>query len=254
MTQIFYDGSYEGWLTAVYDIYEHKLGDVVFSTQEGFASYLFAESHTIISDAVKADRVLRGLRKKLSQEAVRRIYRTFLSEVEQSEEIMLRFARHVFASDHNVEGDFGNSAVWDLRKASRIVKRESHRMKAFVRFKLTSDGLYYAVIEPDCNVLPLIRSHFKSRYADQRWLIYDAKRRYGLYYDLQDVTTVQLHFHDGAAATASMPAICDEREDFFQELWRRYFSSTNIEARKNMKLHLQHMPKRYWKNLTEKNG
>ncbi|WP_340696552.1 DUF4130 domain-containing protein [Flavobacterium gyeonganense] len=35
-------------------------------------------------------------------------------------------------------------------------------------------------------------------------------------------------------------------------MWRRYFSSVTIESRKNMKLHIQHMPKRYWKNLIEK--
>lgn len=254
MIQVVYDGTYEGWLTAVFEIYDFKFNDVTFRTEDRPSVSLFTETHTVITDQQKALRVLNGLKAKLTADGVLRLYRTFLSEVEQSEEIMLQFVLHVFNSKVNIEGDFGNSAVWNLRKAARIVKRESHRMKAFVRFKLTKDGLYYALIEPDCNVLPLIKSHFKSRYADQRWLIYDAKRKYGIYYDLETVSTVQLHFHDTKGATADLTEICDEQEDFFQELWRRYFSSTNIEARKNMKLHLQHMPKRYWKNLIEKNG
>ena len=33
---------------------------------------------------------------------------------------------------------------------------------------------------------------------------------------------------------------------------KNYFKSTNIVARKNTKLHTQHVPKRYWKYLTEK--
>lgn len=254
MTQVDYDGTYEGWLTAVFEIYEYKLTDITFGTQDYSSSSLFTESHTVITDEQKAKRVLNGLKAKLSADGLLRIYRTFLSEVDRSEEIMLRFVYHVFASKANVEGDFSNSDVWNLRKAARIVKRESHRMKAFVRFKLTKDGLYYALIEPDCNVLPLIKSHFKSRYADQRWLIYDAKRKYGIYYDLETLSTVQLQFHVANSASANLKEICEEQEDFFQELWRRYFSSTNIEARKNLKLHLQHMPRRYWKNLIEKNG
>ena len=49
-------------------------------------------------------------------------------------------------------------------------------MEAFVRFQCTKDQLYYAIIQPDYNVLPLISKHFEKRYADQRWLIYDIRR------------------------------------------------------------------------------
>ncbi len=58
-------------------------------------------------------------------------------------------------------------------------------MEAFVRFQLIKDGLYYATVQPDYNVLPLILKHFKDRYADQRWLIYDTLRKYGILYDLE---------------------------------------------------------------------
>jgi len=38
----------------------------------------------------------------------------------------------------------------------------------------------------------------------------------------------------------------------YQKLWSEYFDHTNIKERKNTKLHTQHVPKRYWKYLTEK--
>ena len=41
-------------------------------------------------------------------------------------------------------------------------------------------------------------------------------------------------------------------EKKYQTLWQRYFVKTGIPERKNMKLHIQWMPKRYWKYLTEK--
>lgn len=252
MVQVIYDGSFEGWLSAVFEIYELKLKEVVFAKEQPTTALLFSTTHLVITDIEKAKRVAAGLQKRLSEEGYKRIYSTFLSEVYQAEDMMFRFVSYALSSSRNIEEDFGNSAVWDIRKTARITRRESHRMKAFVRFKLTKDDLYYAIIEPDCDVLPLIENHFKSRYADQRWLIYDTKRKYGIYYDLEIVSTVQLEFNADANSSKFLAEICDSEEEFFQNLWLQYFTHVNIESRKNTRLHLKHMPKRYWKNLTEK--
>lgn len=252
MTQIIYDGTYEGWLTAVFEIYEYKLKDVVFSKDEISDSFLFSNTHFVLTDQNKAKRVLNGLKERLSQSGFHNLYFAFMSEVNLIEETLFRFAEYVFSSSKNIEGDLSRNEVLNVRKAAHLTGKESHRMKAFVRFKLTKDELYYAIVEPDCDVLPLIQKHFKDRYADQRWLIYDSKRKYGIYYDLQNVSTVQIEFDSKSAASNSLAEINDEGEEFFQNLWRNYFSSVNIESRKNTKLHIKHMPKRYWKNLTEK--
>jgi probable DNA metabolism protein len=251
MTSIVYDGTYEGWLTAIFDIYAYKLADVVFTKHEAGTAFLFGATHSVITDEQKADRVLLGLQKRLSAEGLNRLYKTYLSDMNRSEDVMWRFVSHVFASPQNVEEDYAHPAVWEVNQAAKRVKREAHRMEAFVRFKLTNDQLYYAIIEPDCDVLPLISAHFESRYADQRWLIYDAKRRYGIYYDLKTVTTVTIELQYGRATSRLIAEISDEDEAFYQELWRRYFKSVTIEARKNKRLQLQHMPRRYWKHLTE---
>ena len=252
MTTLVYDGTYPGWLTAIFTIYEYKWEDVFFAREDVAVDSLFAPPQHIATDELKADRVQKGLQQRLSPEGVKQVYKAFHSEVERTEEMLWRFVQYAFASKQNIEEDFANPAVWALKQAAKRVKRESHRMEAFVRFQLTKDGLYYAIIEPECNVLPLISDHFETRYADQRWLIYDAKRKYGIYYDLEKVSTVALNFNHGPASSQTIAEISDEKEEVYQNLWRRYFSSVNIEARKNMKLHLQHMPKRYWKHLTEK--
>ncbi|AXB56709.1 TIGR03915 family putative DNA repair protein [Flavobacterium fluviale] len=252
MTQVIYDGTYEGWLTAVFEIYEYKLKDVVFARDEASNALLFSNIHIVSTDSIKADRVLDGLKKRLTPTGFAHLYYAFLSELNQMEETLFRFVSYAFSSSINIEQDLGNNDVLNVKKAAHLSGKESHRMKAFVRFKLTKDELYYAIVEPDCNVLPIIQNHFKNRYADQRWLIYDAKRKYGIYYDLENVSTVELKFDSDTSSSKFLAEICDEDEEFFQNLWRRYFSSVNIESRKNTKLHLQHMPKRYWKNLTEK--
>ena len=250
MTSVLYDGTYEGWLTAVFDIYDHKLGEVVFVRNEASTVSLFGAVHRVITDETKAKRVLSGLQKRLSVEGLARLSKTFLSEINRVEETMLRFVHHVFANQQNIEEDYGNSAVWTVRNAAKRVKREAHRMEAFVRFKLTKDQLYYAVIEPTCDVLPLIASHFESRYADQRWLIYDTRRHYGLYYDLKTVSSVAIALNHGGGSSSIMEM--GEKEEFYQVLWCHYLEHVTIKDRANRRLQLQHMPKRYWKHLTEK--
>lgn len=37
---------------------------------------------------------------------------------------------------------------------------------------------------------------FKRRYQDQRWLIYDEQRKFGLYYDLREIHEVSLEASD----------------------------------------------------------
>jgi len=247
MTTLACDGTFEGWLTAVFEIYEYRFTDVEFSS-EGVSANMFSTARQVTTDLRKAERVTKGLKQRLSQQGYQQLYHTFFSEIENAEQQMWLFAQYVFASKINVEGDQRNPVVWNILKAAQMVRRESHRMKAFVRFQLTKDQIYYAVVEPDCDVLTLIAKHFSDRYADQRWLIYDAKRKYGIYYDLNSVSVVEMTFNESSGGVE----IWDEKELFFQKLWQRYFGSVNIKARKNMKLHLQHMPKRYWRHLTEK--
>ncbi len=249
MKILLYDGSFAGFLTAVFEVYEYKFSDVNITSIQGTAS-VFEEEHTVLTEEAKAQRVYKGLQQYLSKEALHQLYCTSLSEIKGIENTMLAYVTATFNSKASVEKNFSDRHVLTIAQTARKVHREKHRMEAFVRFQLTKDNLYYAIIEPDYNVLPLISNHFEKRYADQRWMIYDARRRYGIYYDLQTVTTVQITFNEQAGNTPE--SIYDDKEELYQTLWKQYFKSVNIAARKNTKLHIQHMPKRYWKYLPEK--
>jgi probable DNA metabolism protein len=123
-------------------------------------------------------------------------------------------------------------------QTAKKVRREKHRMEAFIRFQLTKDNLYYAICQPDFNVLPLIEKHFRTRYADQRWLIYDALRKYGIYYDLEKVERVEINFNEDTSNGHDISNIYDDNEELYQTLWQQYFKSVNIVARKNTRLHI----------------
>ncbi|GGB84976.1 TIGR03915 family putative DNA repair protein [Dyadobacter sediminis] len=249
-----FDGTLEGLLTAVFDCYQRKAGTVKIVSQENFHPDVFQESFTVVSADEKANRVWAGLRKKLDKDWMLRFYKSFLSENPDTFQDLLEFSRYILDNPAGAGENFGNKHVLAVSQMAQKVHREKHRMEAFIRFQQTADGIFYAHIEPDFNVLPLISDHFKNRYADQKWIIYDLKRKYGLYFNLETVEEVAFDFTTemSPALNALPETLLDPKEELYSLLWKDYFRSTNIPARKNMKLHIRHIPKRYWKYLSEK--
>lgn len=255
MSQIVYDGSMAGLLSAIFEAYERREQvSAQISPEVSYVPDVFESRIDVTTDFHKARRVWKGLQRDLSPESLDQIWSCFLSELPEKEDRILAFVTYVFANPGRpVDQDFGHPAVLWISQTARRVWREKHRMEAFVRFQELGDGLYYAVIDPDFDVLPLIAKHFRSRYADQRWLIYDSRRRKGLHYDpgTEQLSDVNLEVREGSQGTPDESAL-SETEGWYQELWKDYFKSTGIEARKNPVLHLRHVPHRYWKNLIEK--
>ena len=252
MVQLLYDGTMAGLLTAVFEAYERKADPVAIGTESQLLPDVFAQRIHITTDAVKARRVWKGLSGKLPEASLEQFYSAFLSEQPGMEDILLQYARYVFSAAVNVAEDYGHPAVLAVVQTARKVWREKHRMEAFVRFELLQDGMYYATISPDYNVLPLIGRHFKSRYADQHWLIYDLKRKYAIHYNKETGTVHEVEILWTEPDKAGKEAAYDPHEPVYQQLWKDYFHSTGIPARTNKKLHLRHVPLRYWKYLTEK--
>lgn len=250
MTTLIYDGTFEGLLTAVFEIYEQRLIHIRMQKGEWRNTALFENVIKVITENTRATRVLKGLKQKISAQGMQRLYAAHMAEIDGEDDNLVGYIRYVFDSTTNVEEDYGNKYVMRVSEIVRKVRREKHRMEAFIRFQELKDKTYYSAIEPDFNVLPLLIKHFRTRYADQKWIIYDIKRSYGLYYDLHETQYISLDF--ATVDPGNVISAYDDNETVYQELWRNYFTSVNIPARKNTKLHLRHVPKRYWKHLTEK--
>jgi probable DNA metabolism protein len=249
-----YDGSFDGLLTVVFEAFERKAWPTAIEQEHLAQPLLIGETIAVRADEKKAARVWRGLHQRLSPESMQALFHTYLWEQAGFEMLFFEYVRLVFVSTGNIEGNYTAGCVLQVQQISKQVHREKHRMEAFVRFQKTGDGLFYATVSPDFNVLPLIIRHFEKRYADQRWAIYDTKRHYGAHYDL---TTTSLVNFEGQSMPARQqgipaPAALDEEEKRYQQLWQVYFDHVNIPERKNPRLHLRHLPKRYWKYLSEK--
>lgn len=251
LEQYVYSGTFEGFLTAVFDCYERRSVVVNMIPENKATNNLFDDTHKVFTDQLKADRVWKGIQNKIGKKGGDLIYRAFLSELDDRERLLLYLIKQGFKGQ-NITDNFSDPNVLRLSQLVKMVNREKHRMDAFVRFRLTKDQVYFATIEPDFDVLPLNAIHFKNRYADQKWLIYDVRRNYGVYYDLNTIEYVALDISKDVNSSLATPFYFTQEEMHYQDLWKNYFRSTNIPSRKNMKLHLQHVPRRYWKYLSEK--
>lgn len=246
-----FDGSLEGLLTAVFEWFERRPPQVKLVVAQTYQPDVFTPSLTVLTQRTKADRVWKGLSKKLDSKGMRQLYCSYLAELEESFQDIFLFTIYIFTQPAGAQKNYGNKYVLNIAQTARKVEREKHRMEAFIRFQKTADGIFYCGIDPDFNVLPLIINHFKNRYADQKWIIYDIKRHYGISYTIDDIVEIELHGNINLLKKENQNFL-DEEEMLYADLWKNYFKSTNIVARKNTKLHTQHVPKRYWKYLTEK--
>jgi probable DNA metabolism protein len=247
-----YDGTFEGLLTVVFEAYERKAWPTAIEQEQIAQPIMFGQTIAVTTDEEKVSRVWKGLQKKISVSALKALYHTYLWEQDGFEMLIFSYMKLAFDSKDNIEDNFAAACVLQVQQAAKQMFREKHRMEAFVRFQKTEDDLFYATISPDFNVLPLIIQHFEKRYADQRWAIYDTKRRYGAYYDLDAVTLINLELPVNQRHGTAPSNVFTEEEDKYKKLWQVYFDHVNIPERKNPKLHLRHIPKRYWKYLSEK--
>ena len=256
-----FDNTLDGLLTAVFDsFFLHQEPEMLLA--EGEQLPLFADKpHMVMTDNEKAARVWKGLEKHLSRDGLHMIAISWLSEQRALNQPLFNFVCKVFRlpARSGIEQNASDPDVLAVRNTCRRVLHEQLRMKQFIRFQKAKDGTYLAVVSPDHNVLPLIIDHFQDRFNDQPWLIYDAKRHYGYYYDGTNAP-IRITFEDEASVPFDLTNgkleadVLSSDDALFQQLWRTYFKAICIKERMNPRKQLSDMPRRYWKYMTEKNG
>ena len=125
---------------------------------------------------------------------------------------------------------------------ARAVRRDMHKMHAFVRFRpvVEPDGntLHMAWFEPDHYITEANAGFFIRRFTQMRWAILtpDASVRW----DGQ-----QLHTGPGAQRSDAPPP------DAGEALWLTYYRHIFNPARLKLTMMKKEMPTRYWHNLPE---
>ncbi|MDB6078459.1 MAG: putative Uracil-DNA glycosylase [Akkermansiaceae bacterium] len=129
------------------------------------------------------------------------------------------------------------------RLLAKNVRREIHKMHAFVRFRKIGETdagreRYVAWFEPDHEVIAAATPFFRDRFANMDWSIFSPK---GCAHWIDN----ELKFTPGVATNP-----CDNPDEL-EEIWRTYYRSIFNPARLKEQMMKSEMPKRYWKNLPE---
>ncbi len=240
----YYDGSFDGLLCCVFESYEKKeipMNIILPDTPQT----MLLPSKEIATDIDKATRVLASIPKKMGDDALGFVKQAFLTCLPEKERYILLFLRLGYRCGPQVMNMLADDVVNTLFKAVKHLTNESHLLKGFIRFSIYDNALV-AEIEPKNFVLPLLTQHFCERYPEEHFLIYDKTHGMALIYRPYQSTILPIE-------DLQLPEP-DEKEQSFRNLWQLFYNTIEVQGRHNPKCRMGHMPKRYWKYMTEFGG
>ena len=249
-----YDGSLEGYFTVVFRAFQDKQEPEAILSRNRQLQMPIGELIHVDTNPLEADRVRRGIVKHSDERNARLLHVAFLSEQPETDMLLWRYLCKLFeAPAGHFFKNMLDADVYELVQTARRVRREVHRFHGFVRFQKTADNMYVAAIDPDHDIVKLLGPHFKSRFPERHWLIYDLRRNRGIYFDTREIRAVEMQnpAFDLTKGTLHQHARAMD-EDYYVTLWQHYYDAINIMERKNHRQMRASMPRRYWKYMPEK--
>lgn len=234
------DGSEDCFYTAVFDAYRQK--DAIITSESNLQTELDSRIIEVTTDREKCDRVRKKLR-QLDSGAENDIRLALKSCEPLKENAALEYIRLIIEHGNAARKMLAHPAAMEMNDITGRVTGEVHRLKGFLRFMENEQGVLYAPYSPDNNITDLIAPHFAERFKNQRFVIHDIKRKIAAMYDGEQII---ITYADSAEIYLS------EYEKYFEDLWKQYYKSVNIESRPHERQMKGYMPVRYWKFLPEK--
>lgn len=230
-----YDGSFEGFLTLVYEIYYTKLIPSSIIKEEP-KELLFEPIHTIFTDKHKAKIVLQALQKKFIPEYYKRIFHIFLCDSISFEMELLEFISLGFKHQGHLQ-NITIPSIFKLESLESELLRLVHKMYGFTRFEELEDKTLYAKIETKYNILPFLGEHFTLRFGNISFIIHDIKR---------SLAYIKTHKSSSIQMVASFDApILSSNETNLKKMWKTFFIHVSIKNRENKKLQQHFVPLLY---------
>ena len=136
--------------------------------------------------------------------------------------------------------DAADPLVNRLYVLDKAVRRDVHKMRAFVRFRAVEDAegeRFVAWFEPEHHIVRLNSGFFTRRFAQMRF----------------SILTPELCLHwDGALAFTPGALRADAPDgDPLEATWKTYYANIFNPARLMVNAMTKEMPRKYWKNMSE---
>ncbi|MEG0829595.1 MAG: TIGR03915 family putative DNA repair protein [Anaerovoracaceae bacterium] len=242
MVDYLYDGTFEGLLTAIYHHYYKEKAWGIYH-KDIYQSTMLGGYEEVETDPEKAMVVYSAIKNKISPYDLQRIYKVYLSTVENKETKILNYARLGFKRGGIISRLHGDPIVFPVQEAEKKVNNEVHRLSGLIRFSLLENQVLYSPVEPDHDVLELIAEHFCDRFKSEPFIIHDTKRSKAL-------IAYENKWYISTFTKENLPKLAEEEKNY-TSLWKVYFKNIAIKERTNPRCQKNMMPVRYWKNLTE---
>lgn len=129
-----------------------------------------------------------------------------------------------------------------LRKADKAIRRDVHKMHAFVRFRRLGEAAgresFAAWFEPSHRILRLTAPFFQRRFYGMDWAIVTP--------DARAIWQGEMLSYGPGGTKDEVP-----ESDVVEDQWRAYYGAIFNPARVKIDAMRAEMPKKYWKNLPE---
>ena len=240
MKIIVYDGTFEGFLTVIFTQYKEIFKIKIESEKDQIS---FLDQKYIKTDFEKAKRVEDSIKKNISKEFYYDIKIAFKSDYKNKDTIIARLIKLSFLKGEKITKSTNKYAI-AFNKMVKNYSREAHTFKGLLRFKEIQEGFLFAKYESHNDILEDLSRHFLQRMPKEKFVIYDKNRNkafVSIYGNFEVVEILNLDIKES------------KKEEFFQNLWIGFYDAIAIKERKNKKLMIENMPKKYWKYLPEKN-
>lgn len=151
--------------------------------------------------------------------------------------LLLRVRAHPAAM-----ADQADPLVRRVETLAKAVRRDIHKMHAFVRFRtVPGEGgasRYVAWFEPDHHIVRSAADFFVDRFTTMHWAI---------------LTPALSIFWDGTRLAEGPGAVRADAPsgDPVEDIWKRYYAAIFNPARLKVKAMMKEMPRKYWANMPE---
>ena len=238
-----FSGIYDAWKTK---FEQEKVGIVLkgYINQELFCEYVECGENE--KKAVAVEKLIKN---HLGYEAYWDIYHAVLSnDPEKGDAILgaMLEARKINDS-RKIMQHLSHPKVRKVFELSRKVANEAHYYKEIVRFKELENGILFAQIEPQCQILTCLGDHFSNRFPLENWMIYDRTHKMFLVHK----ENKQWFLIVNEELNEDMSMKISERERTYMNLWKGFFENIAIEERESYERQRQHLPLHFRKHVTE---
>ena len=250
MTNLVYDGSFDGFLCAVSRALVPRVDGEeprIVSLQEREAELFSTEA------AVQTDpRISALFRDRFAAVAGDEELETLLlvhsSRDPTRHRLLGEYIRMTFAAAEPIGERHGDPVVSSIRRIRGRVGWEIGKFLGITRFRRVSDGFWYAPVNPDANIAGFLGPHFSDRFPDSTFLVHDATRDIG-YLSVRGSGRIVNLSPMPARLRSALARDCEPR---IESQWREYFDRISVPERRNPRLQAKNMPRRYWGHLVEK--